>query len=108
MTKSFEELQSLVIQWSKDRKIIQNSTPMAQFKKLLEEVTELEAGIERHTMKGKSTELVDALGDCAVVLINIAALSGLDVVECLEHAYDQIKYRRGYLREDGIFVKEGA
>ena len=31
---------------------------------------------------------------------------GLDFVECVEQAYDEIKDRRGTLREDGVFVKE--
>ncbi len=31
---------------------------------------------------------------------------GLDFVECVEQAYNEIKDRRGTLREDGVFVKE--
>jgi hypothetical protein len=31
---------------------------------------------------------------------------GLDFVECVELAYNEIKDRRGTLREDGVFVKE--
>lgn len=100
--KSFEELQSLVIQWSKDRKIIPNSTPVAQWNKAQEEMQELLNALLTHDVDGR----VDGIGDVLVCIINVAALSRLDVAECLEHAYDQIKDRRGYLREDGIFVKE--
>ena len=100
--KPFEELQSLVIQWSKDRKIIPNSTPVAQWNKAQEEMEELLTALLTQDMGGQ----LDGIGDVLVCIINVAALSGLDVVECLEHAYGQIKNRRGYLREDGIFVKE--
>lgn len=31
---------------------------------------------------------------------------GLDFVECVEQAYNEIKDRRGTIREDGVFVKE--
>ena len=102
--KSFEHIQSLVIQWSKDRKIIPNSTPSAQWNKAREEMQELLDGLVLNDRE----MITDGIGDVLVCIINVAALSGLDVVECLEHAWLQIKDRRGYLREDGIFVKEGA
>lgn len=31
---------------------------------------------------------------------------GLDFIECVEMAYNEIKDRKGTLREDGVFVKE--
>lgn len=31
---------------------------------------------------------------------------GLDFIECVEQAYNEIKDRKGTLREDGVFVKE--
>lgn len=36
----------------------------------------------------------------------IAKSDGLTLVECVDSAYEQIKDRKGYLREDGVFVKE--
>ena len=39
-------------------------------------------------------------------LFDICAEYGLDFVGCVEHAYDQIRNRKGYLRSDGVFVKE--
>ena len=101
--KSFEELQSLVIQWSKDRKIIPNSTPVAQWNKSQEEMQELLDGLVLNDRE----MITDGIGDVLVCLINVATLSGLDVVECLEHAWLQIKDRRGTLSPEGIFVKEG-
>lgn len=103
MTKpTFEQLQSLVIQWSRDRQIIPNSTPIAQWNKAEEEMQELLFALQAHDHYGQ----IDGIGDVLVCIINIAALSGLDVVECLEHAWLQIKDRRGTLSPEGIFVKE--
>ena len=102
MNKSFEELQSLVIRWSKDRQIIPNSTPDAQWSKAREEMQELLVGLVLNDRE----MITDGIGDVLVCIINVAALSGLDVVECLEHAWEQIKDRKGTLSPDGIFVKE--
>jgi hypothetical protein len=40
------------------------------------------------------------------LLQTIAEEYYLDFVSCVEQAYDQIKNRKGYLRSDGVFVKE--
>lgn len=40
------------------------------------------------------------------VLSCLAKSYGLTLVECVDAAYEQIKDRKGYLREDGVFVKE--
>jgi len=34
------------------------------------------------------------------------AIQKVTLTECLEHAYEQIKDRKGYLNAEGIFVKE--
>jgi NTP pyrophosphatase (non-canonical NTP hydrolase) len=99
---SFQELELAVIRWSEARKIIPNSTPQAQFIKLQEEVDELRDALLKNDME----ESVDAIGDCTVVLLNICALLDVNFTDCLAHAYDQIKNRRGTLGKDGIFVKE--
>jgi hypothetical protein len=39
-------------------------------------------------------------------LVDLCKEYGLDFVDCVEHAYDQIKDRKGYLRSDGVFIKE--
>lgn len=98
----FTELESKVLQWALDRQIVPNSTPMAQAIKTMEEVTELISALHRRDL----VEAKDAYGDILVTVIIGAALAGLDVESCLAHAYDQIKDRRGYLRSDGVFVKE--
>ena len=40
-----------------------------------------------------------------VVLINIAERNGLSLFDCLSHAYNDIKDRKGKM-VDGVFVKE--
>ena len=49
--------------------------------------------------------LVDGIGDTLVVLAVICAGQGLDLRECLKHAYYQIKDRKGRMIK-GKFVKE--
>jgi hypothetical protein len=48
----------------------------------------------------------DAYGDILVTLIMGCACADIDLVECLELAYNEIKDRKGYLTPEGIFVKE--
>lgn len=88
-----------IVQWHKDRNLIDGSTDRAQFMKLLEEVKELLGSIET----GNSP--IDDIGDMCVVLINIAERNGLTLEQCLEHAYNDIKDRKGKVI-DGVFVKD--
>jgi hypothetical protein len=48
----------------------------------------------------------DAIGDVGVTLLMGCATADVDFVECLQQAYEEIKDRKGYLRADGVFVKE--
>lgn len=92
----------LVIQWGEARKIVQNSSPEAQAMKTHEEVMELRDAIRTNNR----AEMIDAYGDILVTLIMGCATADLDLTACLEHAYNQIKDRKGTLNADGIFVKE--
>lgn len=99
---SYAELELKVIQWGEARRIVQNSNPLAQASKTQEELNELVEAIN----KGDRDEMKDAYGDILVTLIIGAATTDIDMMECLELAYNQIKDRKGYLNADGIFVKE--
>jgi hypothetical protein len=92
-------LERLTVQWSKDRKIIPNGTIPTQTLKLISEVGELADNV----IKGK--DIRDDIGDCLVLLTNIAALYGTNLTECWEIAYDDIKDREGVLLESGTFLK---
>jgi len=91
-----------VIRWSEDRKIIPNSTSLAQHKKAEEEMAELKQALEARDRDG----IIDGLGDVLVCLINVAALEDLDLTRCLKAAYEEIKDRKGYMNKEGIFVKQ--
>ena len=99
---SYAELEMKVVQWSEARKIIPNSTPLAQWKKAAEELDELKDALKQNDR----VETIDAIGDTVVCLINICALLDVNLTDCLEAAYLQIKDRRGYMNAEGIFVKE--
>ena len=88
-----------VKQWHHDRNLIEGSTDLDQFGKLLEEVDEL-----RQSMLF-AEDVTDDIGDIMVVLINIAERNGLTLEQCLEHAYNDIKDRKGKM-VNGVFVKE--
>jgi len=87
--------------WSIERKIIQNSSRAAQCLKLVSEMGELADNI------AKSRCTKDDIGDCLVVLNNLALMQGTTLAECLSVAYEDIKDRRGYMSEGGVFIKEG-
>ena len=99
---SYDQLEMDVIRWGEDRGIVQNSTPAAQAKKTLEELDELYAAIKDNDRAA----MVDAYGDILVTLIMGCACADLDLVDCLDHAYEEIKGRKGHLTPEGIFVKE--
>jgi uncharacterized protein YabN with tetrapyrrole methylase and pyrophosphatase domain len=99
---SYQELELKVIRWSEDRRIIPNSTPLAQWKKAAEELDELKEALKKDDLN----EAIDAVGDTVVCLINICALLDVNLTDCLEAAFLQIKDRRGYMNDEGLFVKE--
>lgn len=88
--------------WGYARGIIQNGKPMGQAIKTLEETTELIDAIHRND----SEAIKDAVGDVFVTLLMQCAIQGFTATEALQAAYEQIKDRKGYLRPDGVFVKD--
>ena len=74
----------------------------AQVLKLMEEVGELAKAV---AYRDDFVAIKDGIGDCAVVLIILAAQNGLTFEQCLDHAWDEIKGRTGKL-EDGLFKKD--
>lgn len=99
---SFEQIEMSVIRWAEARKILPRSTPHAQMVKLMEEVGELAAGVA----KNRPEQIKDSIGDALVVLTMLADLHGLSLRECYASAYEEIRFRRGTLNHEGIFVKE--
>lgn len=90
-----------VAQWAEDRNLIEGSTPRLQMTKLFEECEELSHALQDDDTK----EIVDAIGDIQVVLAVMCAQIGLNIDECREAAWNEIKDRKGKMI-DGVFVKE--
>ena len=95
-----EKLIELVSQWHHDRNLIEGATSKDQVLKLIQEVGELSDSV------CKKQDVKDDIGDCLVILINIAEREGTSLEECLSVAYEDIKDRTGKMIE-GIFVKDG-
>jgi NTP pyrophosphatase (non-canonical NTP hydrolase) len=91
-----------IIRWAEARKIIPNSTPVAQYLKAVSEMGELADALNKKDMPA----VKDAVGDTLVCLINMCALLDIDMIDCLKGAYDEIKDRKGTLLPSGVFVKE--
>ena len=98
---NYNDLEKLVIEWAEDKGIFKNGTPLAQCRKTLEEVNELEVAI----INDDELEVIDALGDILVTIIIQAEMQGLNLTECLESAYNVISKRTGKMI-DGQFVKD--
>lgn len=96
---NLNELQAKIEQWAEERGILANSKAVTQCLKLMSEMGELADNLA----KGKDCR--DDIGDCFVVLVNIAKLVGSDIAECAEIAYNDIKDRKGFLNEAGTFIK---
>lgn len=102
----YEKLQEKVIQWAKDRNIFENSNAIKQISKTQEELDETLDALKRLEQGEESIlEVADGIGDMLVTIILLAKTVGLDSVDCLADAYDEIKERKGKM-VDGLFVKE--
>lgn len=99
---SFGMLELDVLRWADARGILKNGNVQTQMLKGLSEYGELADAIIKRDREG----IIDGLGDVLVVLLIIADMEGLDLLSCLESAYNEIKDRRGYLNANGVFVKD--
>lgn len=90
---------ALVIAWGREKGI---NNVDKQFEKVIEEIAE----IAREIVRGRydSNELYDAIGDAFVTIIILADLLGINPIDSLDIAWDEIKNREGKTI-DGCFVK---
>ena len=101
---NIEETTYMVREWGRSTGITGlegNAPERTQLAKLMEEVGELQHAIKEDI----PLEKIDAIGDCAVVLILLADIIGTPFEDCLETAYDVIKGRTGKMVA-GQFVKD--
>jgi len=95
------ELVRKIEYWSNQRNLPNGSDPKSQFLKTSEEVGELADAIA----KMNTVEVKDAIGDIVVTLVIQCQMQGLEFDDCIAHAWDEIKDRKGKMI-NGVFVKE--
>lgn len=86
--------------WAEHKGIFEKGDPKTQCLKLQEEVGELSKAI----INQDEDEIIDAIGDCVIVLTNLAKLCGYDIETCIESSYNVIKNRTGKM-QNGSFIK---
>jgi NTP pyrophosphatase (non-canonical NTP hydrolase) len=99
----FDRLVYLVEQWAKEKGILEHGTPEKQALKTLEECGELLVAIGKNDRE----EIADSIADSIVTLIIQAKMQNLDLIECLQSAYDIISKRQGKM-VNGQFLKNSA
>lgn len=86
--------------WAKEKGILDKGDVKTQYVKLQEEAGELAKAL----LNNDKEEIIDAIGDCVVVLTNLSKLAGYNIEDCILSAYNVINKRTGKMI-DGTFVK---
>ncbi len=94
------ELVKLVEEWAREKNL-DIAEPEKQMLKVVEEVGEVAAALARNN----KNDLRDGIGDVVVTLVILAIQNDMDLYECLNQAYNEIKDRKGK-NVNGVFVKE--
>lgn len=93
------ELIEKIEQWAKDKEL-DTADSSKQMLKVMEELGEVAAAIVR----SDRASLRDGIGDTVVTLIILAMQNDMNLYECVNCAYDEIKNRTGEMI-NGSFVK---
>lgn len=102
---SITDLIAKINHWADERNLKQ-ADPKIQWMRITEEVGEIRDVLLKPTKFNEpQTALKDAIGDTLVTIIVLAHQLDLDVTECLNIAYEEIKNRKGKMI-NGTFVKE--
>ena len=99
---NFDELIQNVKGWADTKDILKAENAPKQLMKVMEELGETAGAIAKNK---KTEEIQDGIGDTFVTLIILAYQLGLEPAECLEHAWNEIKNRKGNT-VNGVFIKE--
>ena len=97
LTNEFQPIRD----WAEERGLIEHGNRFTQTIKLIEEAGELSSGM----LKSNPSEIKDAIGDCVVVLTNLASICEMTIEDCINSAYEEIKDRTGVMSH-GTFVKD--
>lgn len=87
---NFEQFQQNVQTWAAARGIYEHSTPLAQALKAVSEVGELADAV----IKGDRDALKDAIGDVAVCLVNVEAMTLRGHFQ-VRHSFDMLDLEHG-------------
>ena len=87
--------------WANDKGILSKGDIKTQYVKFQEEAGELAKAI----INNDNAEIIDAIGDCIVVLTSIAYFNGTSIEDCINSAYEVIAQRNGKMI-NGTFIKE--
>lgn len=99
--QSYETLARKIVNRFTKIGIVKPENAKTQFMKVTEELGELAEGIN----KDKPEQIKDSLGDVLVTLILLAEDLNLNLLDCLNSAWNEIKDRKGEVK-NGSFVKE--
>ena len=91
----------LIRDWANERGLYAKGDLKTQTLKLIEEAGE----ICRAVLKNDHDQVIDGIGDCVVVLTNLAELINVPIEDCIDVAYDEIKNRKGKM-VNGTFKKD--
>ena len=91
----------LIRDWADERGLYDKGDIKTQALKLVEEVGETCRAI----LKQDELKIEDGIGDCVVVLTNLAELHGIKIEYCIDAAYNEIKNRTGKM-SNGTFKKD--
>ncbi len=94
------ELVKLIEKWAREKNL-DIADPEKQMLKVVEEVGEVAAALARNN----KNDLRDGIGDVVVTLVILAMQNDMDLYECLNQAYNEIKDLKGK-NVNGVFVKE--
>ena len=92
---------SNIREWAKQKGILDKGDVKTQYIKLQEESGELAKAL----LNNDKEEIIDAIGDCVVVLTNLSKLAGYNIEDCILSAYNVIAKRTGKM-ENGTFIKD--
>lgn len=84
-----DELVKLVEEWAREKNL-DIAEPEKQMLKVVEEVGEVAAALARNN----KNDLRDGIGDVVVTLVILAIQNDMDLYECLNQAYNEIKDRK--------------
>ena len=93
--------QEEIVNWAMHRRIPQESTPIIQSEKVIEEALEFNEAL----LSGDMAEAAKEAGDVYVALTLAVEMAGLKMEDCIDASYNKIKDRKGMMLQ-GRFVKE--